>query len=302
MAPGLSADPLPDVTSGVAAAASPADPLASAVSRAVQHNRRRTLALCGGPGLVVLVVATAVGLALGAPVVGLVAGAVLGVLCGVGLWRGSVKVVLRALGAEPVDEEDAPGPFTQAEWLCATMGLPLPAFYRVVDPSPNALAVGRGPGDAALVLTTGLIDVLDPVGVEGVLAHELAHLKRHDAAPATVAAALALVTGIGVGGGGALVHRLAGRGREFEADRMAVQATRYPPGLRQALATLAEGITPSTAEGGPPAPLAERRAGRAARWLFTVALSDRARRDPAEPDATGELDAASVRIAALDEW
>lgn len=283
-------------------ALSAGNPLSSALGRAVTRNRRRALGLCLVPAVVVLAVAAGAGAALGASAVGLVVGAVLGALGGAGLWRGSGRVVLRSLRARPVDEEDVPGPFTQTEWLCATMGLPLPALYLVDDDLPDALAVGRSPSDAALVLTTGLLDALDPVGVEGVLAHELAHLKRHDSAPATVAAALALMSGAGGAGAGAAVHRLAGRGREFEADRMAVQATRYPPGLRQALATLTDGAAPTGLSGGSRQGLPERRVGQVTRWLFTVVLPDRAGRRAEGSAATGELDAPSVRIAALDEW
>jgi Zn-dependent protease with chaperone function len=282
--------------------APPPDPVAAELAGVVAHNRRRTVTLCAAPAGVVLALCTGIGAAAGALPIGLLLGVVLGLGCGTGLWRGSRRVVLGALRARVADEDDVPGPFTQVEGLCATMGLPAPPLYLVDEDLPGALALGRGPGNGAVVLTTGLLDTLDPVGIEGVLAHELAHLKRDDSGPATVAAALALVLGVRGSGAGATVHRLAGRGREFEADRMAVGATRYPPGLRQALATMTEGPVAPARAGTSGRALAERRVGQITRWLFAVVLPDRRGRRPQGAEATGELDAPSVRIAALDEW
>ena len=264
----------------------------------MKANRRRAAWLCTAPAGVLVVLGLVFGAVLGALVVGVVVGAVAGACLAAGLWRGAPTLVLRAVGARPADEEDVPGPATQVEGLCASMGLPIPALYLVDDDLPDAMSVGRSPKDGALVLTSGLIGALDPVATEAVLAHELAHLKRHDTAPATVVAAMALVTGMGPGAAGA-VHRLAGRGREFEADRHAVSVTRYPPALSKALRAMSEAtVSPQTAGG----PLIRRRGGQVTRWLFTVALPDRSGRVPDAGDTTGELDAPLVRIAALDEW
>jgi len=94
-----------------------------------------------------------------------------------------------------------------------------------------------------------------------------------------------------------LVHTLAGRGREFSTDRLAVSVTRYPPGLRDALVLMAEGPAPA-----PSSPLAEGGVARATRWLWTVALPDTPHSTALRSGAVGELDAPAVRIAALDEW
>ncbi|MDE3085273.1 MAG: M48 family metalloprotease, partial [Acidobacteriota bacterium] len=273
---------------------SPVQLAGAGLRKVVVANRRRGRTVAAVPGVAALVVGVVVGAAVGAAVAGAVVGAVVGAAVVGALWRGSTRMVLRALAARPVDEEEAPGPCTLVEGLCASMGLGVPELFVVDDPLPNALAVGRGPEDSALVLTSGLVDTLDPVALEGVLAHELSHVKANDVAPATVAAALALVVGLGPATAG-IVHRLAGRGREFEADRRAVGVTRYPPGLRQALDAMA-----APAPG--PGPLVTGRAGRTARWLFTVVLPDEAGHRPAGDEAVGELDAPSVRIAALDEW
>jgi Zn-dependent protease with chaperone function len=202
-------------------------------------------------------------------------------------------------------------------------------MWVVEDDARNALALGRGPRTAALVLTSGLADALDPVALEGVLAHELTHIKRNDIAPATVSSALLMPLAVCVPGMGALVHRLAGRGREFHTDRLAVAVTRYPPGLREALSEITVGPPPR-----PHSSLSGSAVARTTRWLWTVALpvagsvagaevrsvasaqaAEAAEATQAESvpstepvpafasgQVVGELDAAPVRIAALDEW
>lgn len=248
-------------------------------------------------GLVALVLSAA-----GLAIVGLVAGAAAGAVVSVSLWFGATSVVLRSLHARRVDEEDVARAYNLVEGLCATTGLPVPAIWVVDDRACDALALGRGHRTAALVFTTGLADSLDPVALEGVIAHELTHIKRCEIAPATVSAAVLLPLAVFVPAVGSVVHSLAGRGREFQTDRTAVAVTRYPPGLRDALCAMIEGPVPA-----PGSALANRAGARATRWLWTVALPAPAR-PPAAADwndpehLTGELDAASVRIAALDEW
>ena len=146
-------------------------------------------------------------------------------------------------------------------------------------------------------MTSGLVDALDPVQLEGVLAHELVHVKSADLVPATMAAAVALVLAPVVPGMDSLVHALAGRGREFRTDQRAVGVTRYPPGLREGLALMVDGpVAP------PSSPLAGRGVALVTRWLWTVSLADASGRRRSDGGATGELDDADVRIAALDEW
>ncbi|HEY2564501.1 MAG TPA: M48 family metalloprotease, partial [Acidimicrobiales bacterium] len=155
----------------------------------------------------------------------------------------------------------------------------------------NALAVGRDPGLAALVVTSGLEHALSLVELEGVLAHELVHVKRRDTATAgaavAVVAPLAAITGSGAG----LVRSLVGAGREFIADQRAASVVRYPPGLGSALETMT--LTSTTASPWPPGP------GRSAvitRWLWIDPMVG-ARNESAE----GNLDDTSVRAAALAE-
>lgn len=238
----------------------------------------------------------------GLVVVGLVAGAAAGAVVSFSVWLGATSVLLRSLRAREAEDDDVPRAYNLVEGLCATMGLPLPAIWVLDDPALDALALGRGPRTAALVLTTGLSESLDPVALEGVIAHELTHVKNCDIAPATVSAALFLPLAVLVPGLGRAVHALAGRGREFHTDRLAVGVTRYPPGLRDALSAMIEGPLPA-----PGSALSNRPGARVTRWLWTVALPAPARSpgttgwtDPQH--VVGELDAAAVRIAALDEW
>lgn len=236
---------------------------------ASHRNRRRARSIAAFPGVVVFGLIALVLTALGESLIGLIAGAVAGVLVSTAVVLSASKLLLRSLRARRVDEDDVPRTYNLVEGLCATMGLPLPAMWLVDDETLDALAIGRGHRTAALVLTTGLADSLDPVALEGVLAHELTHIKRCDIAPATVSAGMLLPLAFFIPGTSGLVHRLAGRGREFQTDRLAVAVTRYPPGLREALAAMVLGPAP-----GARSPLSGRAVARATRWLWTVALPD----------------------------
>jgi Zn-dependent protease with chaperone function len=200
------------------------------------------------------------------------------------------------LGARPGSDAELARAENLVDGLCATMGLEPPDILVIDESTRQALALGRKSGVAVLVVTSGLLDALDPVSLEGVLAHELVHVKRADIAPATMAAAMLLpVAGfIPVSG---LVHTLAGRGREFRTDRLAVAVTRFPPGLHDALVLMAEGPAPRA-----PSALTRRGVARATRWLWTVALPETPGGDVMSPDVAGELDAPAVRLSTLAEW
>ena len=90
------------------------------------------------------------------------------------------KVALMSTGARPIKKEDNPYVYNLVENLCLTAGLPVPKIYLIPDNFPNAFATGRNPKNASLALTTGLVQSLENEELEGVIAHELAHIKNYD--------------------------------------------------------------------------------------------------------------------------
>jgi heat shock protein HtpX len=189
----------------------------------------------------------------------------------------SDKVALAASRAKPAEGPEYRRYHNLVEGLCIAAGLPKPRLYVVDDPAPNAFATGRNPKHAALAVTTGLLQTMNRVELEGVIAHELAHIKNYDILVGTVAVtavgALALMADIGLrfmwfggrrdrrdsssgGNLGIILVILAfallilapfvaqlmqfamSRKRELLADASGVQLTRYPPGLVAALEKL----------------------------------------------------------------
>jgi len=92
----------------------------------------------------------------------------------------SDKIVLATSGAQQIEKEDNPELFRIVENLSMGDGLPMPNVYIVDDPSPNAFATGRDPKHASVAATTGILDRLNKSELEGVLAHELSHVKNYD--------------------------------------------------------------------------------------------------------------------------
>jgi heat shock protein HtpX len=187
-------------------------------------------------------------------------GVVVGVAASAVAWWRADAVVLRASGARPAEPAVHARLHNLVEGLCSTAGLSVPRLLVVDDAAPNALAVGRDPRHASLVVTTGLLDRLGRVELEGVLAHELSHVKAHDTLvsglAATVAGGTTLVGEACLRAGrwgrvpgrlllvasplaGRAVRASVSRTREAVADAAGVTLTRYPPGLARALVILA---------------------------------------------------------------
>jgi heat shock protein HtpX len=200
-------------------------------------GNRRTYQVCvallvGGLALLGLLATLAVGLGVG----GLGAGLGLAVLV-VGFAPGvGERAALRDAGAEPADPERLPRYHNLVAGLCQTAGLPMPRLYVVDSEAANAFSVGRDPGQAALVVTRGLLTGLNRVELEGVLAHELNHVWSWSARLATLGVALGRVPG--------LLRLVAPPRREFDADEAGARLTRYPPGLVSALRKLSAGEPP----------------------------------------------------------
>src|ERR1022692_4041733 len=107
----------------------------------------------------------------------------------------SDKIALASYHAQPLSAEDSPEIYWRVyrivERLAGRMGVPIPRLYLINDPSPNAFATGRNPSHAAVAVTQGVLDLLSDEELEGVLAHELGHVKNRDILTSSVAAMLA---------------------------------------------------------------------------------------------------------------
>jgi heat shock protein HtpX len=183
----------------------------------------------------------------------------------------SDKIVLTMYGAKPIEESRAPALFRTVRTLATRGGLPMPRVYLIPSETPNAFATGRNPQNAAIAVTDGIMRILDEEELEGVLAHELSHVKNRDILIATIAATLAgAVTYLahmaqwaaifggrrddeeGESGGmfGAifmailapiaamLVQMAVSRAREFQADATGARLAGKPWGLAKALEKL----------------------------------------------------------------
>jgi heat shock protein HtpX len=114
----------------------------------------------------------------------------------------SDKIALWSSGAKPVSREQLPRLYAVMERLAAKANLPLPKLYVVAEPAPNAFATGRNPRHASVAVTQGLLELLNDEELEGVIAHELSHVRNYDILISSIAATIA----------GAIVH-LASMGR-----------------------------------------------------------------------------------------
>jgi heat shock protein HtpX len=193
------------------------------------------------------------------------------VLMNVAAYWFSDKIVLRMHRAKEVALKENPELYRVLENLTIAAGLPMPKFYLIEDPAPNAFATGRNPQHAVVAVTSGLLEQLDRSELEGVLAHELSHIGNRDMLVSTVAVVLvgfiAILSDMFMrslwwggmrsrdnrGGGGAvllfvgiilavlapiiasLIRLAISRRREFLADSSGVLLTRYPDGLASAL-------------------------------------------------------------------
>jgi len=243
-------------------------------------NRRKTIGLLVSMGVLMWCVVYAALTYFGGTGAGIVPIAVGIALISVwGSYYGSDKLVLTMTGAKLIQESDNPKLFDLIQEVTIASGLPMPKVAIVIDSAPNAFATGRNPEHALIAFTTGILDAMDRDQLQGVIAHEMAHVANRDtlvsAVAATTAGAIAIVSDMltrmmffGGGrdrnreGGGnpiALVISLVililaplaammlksaiSRKRESLADATAVSFTRNPAGLRSALEVLAADST-----------------------------------------------------------
>jgi len=122
---------------------------------------------------------------------GMMTAFVIAVVMNFGAYWFSDKIVLRMYGAKEVSESDAPQLFGIVRRLSLAAGLPMPKVYIIPTDSPNAFATGRNPAHAAVAVTEGITRILSADELEGVLAHEMAHVRNRDILVGTIAATLA---------------------------------------------------------------------------------------------------------------
>ena len=108
-----------------------------------------------------------------------------------GAYFFSDKIALASSGAQPVSREEAPKLYDVVERLCGKANLPLPKLYVIPEQAPNAFATGRNPNHASVAVTVGLMELMNEDELEGVIAHELSHVRNYDILTTSVAATLA---------------------------------------------------------------------------------------------------------------
>ena len=207
--------------------------LADQVQQQAAANRRRATVLLAGIGGAVFVVLWLVLALVGLPLVGLVIAAAIAASVAALLVSQADDYVLGRIGATPADVTAYARFHNVVEGLCVAAGLPKPALHVLEgEEAPNALAVGREARTASLVVTSGLLEKLTRIELEGVLAHELTHVKTGDTLLSTIAVATVGRVAPGLG------PKAVGGPRETLADVTGVSLTRYPPGLISALEKL----------------------------------------------------------------
>jgi len=238
-------------------------------------NKRKTFMLLALFGALMWLVVYAALTYMGSSTAGIVPIAVgLSLISVWGSYYASDKLVLTMTGARQIQESDNPRLYALIQEVCIASGLPMPKVAIVEDSAPNAFATGRNPEHALIAFTTGILDAMDKDELQGVIAHEMAHVANRDtlvsAVAATTAGAIAIFSDFLMRmmwfGGGRRDNREGGnnpialvlslvvlilapiaamllkaaisRRREALADATAVQFTRNPSGLRKALEVL----------------------------------------------------------------
>ena len=153
----------------------------------IARNKRRTFLMLFGFVVVITLAATAIVLLFGGGWVGIVIAFVLAMALAWGSYYNSDKIAIAASRAKPADETEYRRYHNLVEGLCIAAGLPKPKLFVVDDPAPNAFATGRNPKHAAVAVTSGLLEKMNRVELEGVLAHELSHIKNYDILVTTIA-------------------------------------------------------------------------------------------------------------------
>jgi len=247
----------------------------------ISANKRNAVLMAAA----VVVVLGVLGFAIGYAVVGAPEGGIgatglalaLGSISGLASYFAGDKLVLTVSGAKPVDDASAPQLLNVVREMALAANIPMPAVYIIDDTAPNAFATGRDPAHASIAVTTGLLQKLDREELQGVIGHELSHVRNFDIRFALIVGvmvgAIAILADFFLrftfwgggrrssnreGGGGAqaivfviaivlailapvisrLIQLAVNRQREYLADASSVELTRNPYGLERALAKI----------------------------------------------------------------
>ncbi|MEW5919689.1 MAG: M48 family metalloprotease [Bacillota bacterium] len=157
----------------------------------MRANKRRTFLLFSTYILLFLAAGYALGLYLGEPPAGLVLAAVIALVVMLISYYGGQNAITAMAGARPVSLEEEPYLYHTVEGLSIAAGIPVPRAYIIESDIPNAFAAGRKPDKAVVAVTRGLLKRLNRVELEGVLAHEISHIRNYDILIATMAVVLA---------------------------------------------------------------------------------------------------------------
>lgn len=239
----------------------------------ISANKRKTWILVSLFTIIILLLGWMFGLWVGDEQIGIIAAVIIATIMTLfGYYRGD-SVALHVSGAKKIQKQDAPELYRLVENLAIASGMPTPKVYIMQDPSLNAFATGRDPAHASVAVTTGLLQGLDKQELEGVLAHELSHIKNYDIRVMTLvvvlvgvvillsdlmirsmfhsssdrdnkAAGVLLIVGLVLAILSPLFAQLiklaVSRSREYLADASGSLLTRYPEGLARALEKIAQ--------------------------------------------------------------
>jgi heat shock protein HtpX len=245
----------------------------------IAANRRRSIFLILVFVLLVGLLGWALGELTGSGMLGLAVALIFALILAWTSYYYSDRIVLAISRAIPANPAEHARYLNIVEGLSIAADIPKPRAFVIGDPAPNAFATGRNPENAAVAVTTGLLEKMNRVELEGVLAHELSHIRNYDILVTTIAVVLAgtvvllsdwMLRAFRWGGRGRdrsgapigllivlvgfllallsplvaqLIKAAVSRRREFLADASAIELTRYPPGLVGALRKLREDST-----------------------------------------------------------
>jgi len=235
---------------------------------AIASNKRKTVFILFGFVVFIVALSWLLGAIYGRTSTYFVLG--IGLVYALAAYYSGSRLSLAVNGAEQTRKADNPRLWRIVENLSITDGLPMPKVYIMNDPAPNAFATGRDPNHSAVCVTSGLLDIMDDNELEGVLAHEMGHVKNYDIRVSMVTFALAAVISIiadfilqmtwfrsrddennnqqlmilGIVAAivaplvATLIQLAISRKREYLADATGALTTRYPEGLASALAKI----------------------------------------------------------------